>query len=93
VSNQNVQPGQEQPGPIAQQLVRMQVNGQQVRRGPANGQYPLRGSSTARSRFSVKELREWLNVLGVLLVPMVIAAASLWFSEQQTQTSLQLAKW
>jgi len=41
--------------------------------------------------FSGKTLWDWLNLLGVFLIPIVITAATIWFSTQQSQVSTQVA--
>lgn len=41
--------------------------------------------------FSSKTLWDWLQLLAALAVPIVIAAGTLWFSAQQSETSARLA--
>jgi hypothetical protein len=80
---------QRQSGPIARHLIGMQTNEQQRQQGISNDQQPAGSRSVHRSPAPMKEVREWLNVVGVLLVPMVITAASLWLSLQQNQLAQQ----
>jgi hypothetical protein len=41
--------------------------------------------------FPKKTLWDWLQLLSVLAIPVVIAAGSIWFSIQQSQTSLEVS--
>src|SRR5882757_6368276 len=42
--------------------------------------------------FSGKTLWDWLSLLGVFLIPIVIAAATIWFSAQQSEISSQTSE-
>jgi hypothetical protein len=87
VSNQNAQQGQGQPGPIAQQLVKMQGNGQQVQSEVLSSQH-LSGAKSQKGAvgwtgFTGKTLWDWLNLLAVLAIPLLVA----YFAYQQGQLS------
>jgi hypothetical protein len=88
MSMQDTQQGHPQPGPIAHQLAKMQSN--QVQQSVSNGQHPSGGKSQKRAAhwtgFAGKTLWDWFNLLGAaVLIPVVIAAASIGFSVQQSQ--------
>jgi Pentapeptide repeats (8 copies) len=51
-----------------------------------------RGKKWKWSGFSKKTLWDWLQVLGVLAIPLVLALGTLWFSAQQRQMSDALLK-
>ena len=42
--------------------------------------------------FSSKTLWDWLQLLALLAIPVVVILGSFWFSEQQSQTGLLIAK-
>src|SRR5215472_15235918 len=42
--------------------------------------------------FSEKTLWDWLQLLGILAIPLVLALGTLWFSTQQSQLSVALLK-
>jgi uncharacterized protein YjbI with pentapeptide repeats len=71
------------PGPIAQQLVRLQGNGQTPSNPPQPTITPGKVLSKRRGK-SWKETREWLNVIGVLLIPLLIGAYTIINNIQQT---------
>lgn len=78
------------PGPIAQSLAQYQSNGHQtlcLQPQPM----PQISQKKGGAGFAGKTLWDWLHLLGVFLIPLVIAAASIWFSVQQNATSLQLS--
>src|SRR5438552_13091567 len=76
--------------PIAQMVAKYQSNGHPtVSTGPQLALRPRKRKGW--TGFRGKTLWDWLNLLGVFLIPVVIAAASIWFSVQQNLTSLQLS--
>src|SRR5690242_18294369 len=84
-TNGTKQQAQPQIGPIAQQLDKIQqANGHQT---PSNGQQPSAGQPQKRTAnwtgVSGKTLWDWLQLLGVLAIPLVVALASILFSVQQ----------
>ncbi len=80
----------ESPDPIAQLVAKYQSNGHQtVPPEPQPVSQPQRKKSW--TGFAGKTFWDWLNLLGVFLIPIVIATASIWFSVQQNLTSLQLS--
>jgi uncharacterized protein YjbI with pentapeptide repeats len=79
-----------QPGPISQHLVKMQANGQQALSGATHDQYTVQEKPQKRSAhwtgFVGKTLWDWFNLLaGAVLIPLVIAAATIGFGWQQNQ--------
>jgi len=90
-TNQNSQP-QPLAGPIAQQLVKLQSNGQP---SPSTQQQPLLKLSEKKSQvspwtgFSGKTLWDWLQLLGVFLIPLMIGVFTVTSGIQQGQTSQQ----
>ncbi len=91
MSTQNLQ-----PDPTAQQLVNVQENEHQAPYGDANSQQ-LPGSKSPKrttqwTGFAGKTLWDWLNLLGgTILIPVVIGAATLWFSSQQHESDQAIA--
>ncbi|TMC19188.1 MAG: pentapeptide repeat-containing protein [Chloroflexi bacterium] len=76
-------------GPIAQ-LIKHQSNcSQSVPPKPQTAPPVLQKSSW--TGFQGKTLWDWLHVLGVFLIPVVIAVGSIWFSVQQNETSQTIA--
>jgi uncharacterized protein YjbI with pentapeptide repeats len=76
------------PGPIAQQLVRLQGNGQ----APSNPPQPTTPSGNAPDKNMAefrKEVREWLNIIGVLLIPLLIGVYTIANNIQQTNIAQQ----
>src|SRR5438270_9919177 len=97
-------PQQPQPGPIAQQLTKLQSNGHQT---PSNGQQILTGKPPKKSShwtgFSGRTLWDWIQFFAVLALPVIIAVGTLYYTqqitlqqtqatEQQHQTDLQIAE-
>ncbi len=74
--------------PIAQLVAKYQSNGHQTAPTEPRLQPKQKKGWTG---FAEKTLWDWLNLLGVFLIPIVITAASIWFSAQQNGTSLQLS--
>lgn len=76
------------PGPIAQQLVQLQRAGQT----PPNPPQPTTMSGKTPSKkkdISRKEMREWLNIIGVLLIPLLIGVYTIANNIQQTDLAQQ----
>ncbi len=87
MSTQGTPQEESQAGPVAQQSERLQVHGQ-----PAPGEKPQK-KGAHWTGFAGKTLWDWLDLLGAaILIPVAIAAATIWFSVQQNTTSLQLAQ-
>jgi hypothetical protein len=75
---------------IASPVTKCQFSDHQA--APAQQQLaPQPQQEKGRTGFAQKTLWDWLNLFGVLLIPIVIAAASIGFSVQQSTTSLQLS--
>jgi uncharacterized protein YjbI with pentapeptide repeats len=55
----------------------------QVGQDPGKKRPPLRSRLWAWTGFADKTLWEWLQLLGALAIPVVLAAAGLWFTAQQ----------
>jgi uncharacterized protein YjbI with pentapeptide repeats len=91
MSTQNLQ-----PDPISQQLANVQENKPQAPSGDAKSQQ-LPGSKSPKrttqwTGFTGKTLWDWLNLLGgAILIPVVIGAATLWFSSQQHASDQAIA--
>ena len=71
------------PGPIAVQLVRLRGAGQT----PPNPPHPIivPGKAPSKKRGSSrKEIREWLNIIGILLIPLLIGIYTIGNNIQQT---------
>jgi hypothetical protein len=87
----NNNPQQSQPGPIAQQLTKLQSNGHQTSSNGHQlplGQPPKRTSWTG---FSDRTLWDWIQFFAVLALPIIVAAGTLYYTQQitlqQTQAS------
>jgi uncharacterized protein YjbI with pentapeptide repeats len=79
-----------QPGPISQHLVKMQANVQQALSGATYDRHPVQEKPQRKSAhwtgFGGKTLWDWFNLLGAtVLIPLVIAAATIGFGWQQNQ--------
>jgi uncharacterized protein YjbI with pentapeptide repeats len=80
-------PPRSSPGPIAQQLVRLQGTGQAPPNSPQPTATPEQVSSEKKERR--KEAREWLNLIGVLLIPIIISIYTIINNTQQTTLAQQ----
>jgi len=91
MSTQNLQ-----PDPISQPLANVQENEHQVPSGDAKSRQ-LPGSKSPKrttqwTGFAGKTLWDWLNLLGgAILIPVVIGAATIWFSSQQHASDQAIA--
>lgn len=72
--NQNQQP-QSQAGPIAQQLVKLRSNGQQVLASQPNTQQ-LSGKKS-KWEFADKTVWDWLDLFAKLAIPLVVVDATI----------------
>src|SRR5947209_8625785 len=77
---------QSQPGPIAQQLTKLQSNGHQ---NPSNGHQPERTSNW--TGFSGRTLWDWIQFFAVLAIPVIVAVGTLYFTQQITFQQAQLS--
>jgi uncharacterized protein YjbI with pentapeptide repeats len=76
------------PGPIAQQLVQLQGAGQT----PSNPPQPTTSPGKAPGKkkdMARKEMREWLNIVGILLIPLLIGVYTIINNAQQTTLAQQ----
>lgn len=78
---------QSQPGPVAQQLTKLQSNGHQT---PPNGQPPKKASN--RTGFSGRTLWDWIQFFAVLALPIIVAAGTLYFTQQITLQQAQASE-
>jgi uncharacterized protein YjbI with pentapeptide repeats len=76
------------PGPIAQQLVQLQGTGQTPPNPPQSTIIPGKTPSKKRD-ISRKEMREWLNIIGILLIPLLIGVYTIINNTQQTTLAQQ----
>lgn len=97
-TSNNPQPSQ--PGPIAQQLAKIQSNGHQA---PSNGQQLPIGQPPKKRSISWEFVgKTWyerlmliftfLAALGAIAIPVAIGVGTTWFSYQQNQTNEQIAQ-
>src|SRR5207249_1330291 len=78
--------------PVAQHLALLQAKKQQAVQQSISQVGPHQKKKwMAWTGFSGKTLWDWLQLFAALAVPLAIAVATLWFSAQQNQTSLQLS--
>jgi uncharacterized protein YjbI with pentapeptide repeats len=75
------------PGPIAQQLVQLQGAGQTPPNLPQPTTIPGKAPSKKKGK-PWKEVREWLNIIGVLLIPLLIGVYAIVNNAQQTALQL-----
>jgi hypothetical protein len=66
-----------QAGPIAQQLVKLQSNGQQVPSSQPNTQQPP--GKKSKWGFAGKTVWDWLNLFATLAIPLVVVGATIAF--------------
>ncbi|GHO77027.1 hypothetical protein KSD_47980 [Ktedonobacter sp. SOSP1-85] len=71
---------------IAQHLAHLQAKRQQ------SLALPPKKFRVAWTGFSGKTLWDWLQLLAALAIPVVVAAGTIWFSYQQSETSLQISQ-
>jgi hypothetical protein len=84
-TNQQTPPPTSSPGPIAQQLVLLQGAGQTPPQPTTlPGKTPNKKKGKRR-----KEIREWLNIAGLLLIPLLIGIFTLVNTTQQTSLAQQ----
>ncbi len=85
-----------QPDPSTQQLANVPENEHQIPSKDANSQQPPKSKSPKRTTqwtgFAGKTLWNWLNLLGgAILIPVVIGAATMWFSIKQHESDQSIA--
>jgi uncharacterized protein YjbI with pentapeptide repeats len=76
------------PGPIAQQLVQLQGAGQTPPNLPQPTTAPGKVPSNKGDK-PWKEAREWLNIIGILLIPLLIGIYTIINNTQQTTLAQQ----
>jgi uncharacterized protein YjbI with pentapeptide repeats len=87
-TNQQTPPPTNSPGPIAQQLVQLQGSGQTPPNPPQPTTIPGKTPNKKKGK-PWKEVREWLNIVGILLIPLLIGVYTLANTIQQTSLAQQ----